>query len=513
LLILVRIVTRWGISVNKGYMATVLQPSSCYASIDDDFYDTFGSISDEAESDDDCWDDNDFVFEVDLFEFHYEDYAILLDQYYHSSSSPNFPGTMCYQDTSHNCAEAPQNKEIHRPSSKPLTSAVFAHTPSRVYNVLDRRHYMMTLRSLLASSDVLLQTQFTLLTTGPLPPKSSRSLLPNRRTSTYVSNMVTETNLSQLVIPSPSATPVFYMDTACSTSIVPVVTEVHAAQALETPLSVFAFSGVGAPVTHSGTTILGLPCLVVPESTTRLLSLSNVVDQGYSFVGDATGIRIFSTSGEAIIIGTRDESGLFICPAIAPQHLALNTVAHFTAEQRRRAQEAVHLHNLLLHPSDRVLVDALNNGNLLGCHLTAQDIRNARTLFGPCHGCITGKMTTAVAPTSLTEPAAFVGQHLHIDFIILEGRSIGGNYLVLTGIDEQSGYRVGIPTATKKRLPTLASLRSLISAFTKYNHSVKHITTDHERIFVSLQTDLASYGVRLTHTIPGRHESRVERSI
>ena len=86
---------------------------------------------------------------------------------------------------------------------------------------------MMTLRSLLASSDVLLQTQFTLLTTGPLPPKSSRSLLPNRRTSTYVSNMVTETNLSQLAIPSPSATPVFYMDTACSTSIVPVVTEVH----------------------------------------------------------------------------------------------------------------------------------------------------------------------------------------------------------------------------------------------------------------------------------------------
>ena len=108
---------------------------------------------------------------------------------------------------------------------------------------------MMTHQSLLESSDVLLQTQFTLLTTGPLPPKSSRSLLPNRRTSTYVSNMVTETNLSQLAIPSPSATPVFYMDTACSTSIVPVVTEVHAAQALETPLSVFAFSGVGAPVT------------------------------------------------------------------------------------------------------------------------------------------------------------------------------------------------------------------------------------------------------------------------
>lgn len=88
--------------------------------------------------------------------------------------------------------------------------------------------------------------------------------------------------------------------------------------------------------------------------------------------------------------------------------------------------------DLLNLASNRVLVvDDLNNCNLLGCHLTAQDVRNGRTLFVPCHGCITGKLTTAVAQTTSTEPAAFVDQHLHIDFIILEGRSIGG-ILVLT---------------------------------------------------------------------------------
>ena len=77
---------------------------------------------------------------------------------------------------------------------------------------------------------------------------------------------------------SPKINPFYYIGLAWSTIIAPFVQEVQAAQTIDSPLNDCALSGIGAPVTHSGSTLLGLPCFVALDSMTHLLSLPNVVD-------------------------------------------------------------------------------------------------------------------------------------------------------------------------------------------------------------------------------------------
>jgi hypothetical protein len=52
-------------------------------------------------------------------------------------------------------------------------------------------------------------------------------------------------------------------------------------------------------------------------------------------------------------------------------------------------------------------------------------------------------------PTSKSEPAREVGDHLHGDFIIVKNKSIGGNTIIFITVDEKSNYLVGIPLPTK----------------------------------------------------------------
>ena len=69
-----------------------------------------------------------------------------------------------------------------------------------------------------------------------------------------------------------------------------------------------------------------------------------------------------------------------------------HAVKHFSAEERSRAAEAFALCPKLGHPSDIYLSNSLNNGNFSSCHLTSQDLKNARDLFGPCLACLEGKI-------------------------------------------------------------------------------------------------------------------------
>jgi hypothetical protein len=65
---------------------------------------------------------------------------------------------------------------------------------------------------------------------------------------------------------------------------------------------------------------------------------------------------------------------------------------YLSAQERRRAVEARDLHNRMSHPSDKVLIRALDNGNIKNTELTSQDVRNALQLLGPCVPCLQGKM-------------------------------------------------------------------------------------------------------------------------
>ena len=62
-------------------------------------------------------------------------------------------------------------------------------------------------------------------------------------------------------------------------------------------------------------------------------------------------------------------------------------------------------HEGLAHPSDQVLIQMLNNGNIFNCKLTAKDVncKKAWEVLGICEGCIMGKMTNQLQPMSKLE--------------------------------------------------------------------------------------------------------------
>ncbi|CAK9856775.1 unnamed protein product [Sphagnum jensenii] len=69
-----------------------------------------------------------------------------------------------------------------------------------------------------------------------------------------------------------------------------------------------------------------------------------------------------------------------------------------------RAHDARSLHENSGHPSDGVLSNVLDNGNLRDCNLTSQDIRNMRSHFRPCQACFEGKATMPRGVPGLPPP-------------------------------------------------------------------------------------------------------------
>ena len=67
------------------------------------------------------------------------------------------------------------------------------------------------------------------------------------------------------------------------------------------------------------------------------------------------------------------------------------TKMYFTQEQQERASQAVALHKALGHPSDAALIVMLKSPSLMNCPLTASDLANARTIYGPCPECMEEK--------------------------------------------------------------------------------------------------------------------------
>ena len=54
----------------------------------------------------------------------------------------------------------------------------------------------------------------------------------------------------------------------------------------------------------------------------------------------------------------------------------------FTAEQRQRAALVPPIHEALNHPSDAALIEASNSPLLTNCPISAEDIANARVIYG-----------------------------------------------------------------------------------------------------------------------------------
>ena len=253
-----------------------------------------------------------------------------------------------------------------------------------------------------------------------------------------------------------------------------------------------------------------------PQAGADLLSLKLLLHEGGTFSGDSSCLTIYDKYGNVKINATDKGDGFWTCSyedlVNASETKAFQT-SHFSAEERERARRAFDLCKLTAHSGDTSLLMALDAGSFSHLDLTAQDLRNARNIFGPCTACLEGKMRAPPRESSNTAPANRVGEHLHADLIPLSGPSIGGNTYLLIAVDEKSSYVSMAPLKNKSSKCIADGFLGIVHFYNSYGHKVDRITTDDENNFNATKDSMAQHGVRLNTTPADMHERRCERYI
>ena len=95
----------------------------------------------------------------------------------------------------------------------------------------------------------------------------------------------------------------------------------------------------------------------------------------------------------------------------------------FTAEQRRRAVLVRPIHVALNHPSNAALIEASNSPSLTNCPISAEDIANARVIYGQCKDYAEGKPYPLKGRNETLERQDIIapGQLIHIDIVYANG--------------------------------------------------------------------------------------------
>jgi len=292
---------------------------------------------------------------------------------------------------------------------------------------------------------------------------------------------------------------------------------------VEQNATIRGISGHSLVTSHKGYLPVEGKSLCVPNADANLLSLKLLLKSGGRFEGDFKSMNVYHKNGELMLHAYDTGDGYWSCsyndlnnPHIVVYESSTNfeSVRHYSAEERVRAKEAFELCAKLGHPNDKYISNSLDFGSFDQCHLTSQDLRNARELYGVCPACLEAKIHDKATPNkSITTPAYAVGEHIHCDLIPLTIPSIGGNNFILFAVDEKSGYCIGIPLKSKSKKSLIQGFSILTQTFNAYKHRITLITTDDEKNFLSVRSDLASWLIKLTSTPANFHEKRAERYI
>jgi hypothetical protein len=194
------------------------------------------------------------------------------------------------------------------------------------------------------------------------------------------------------------------------------------------------------------------------------------------------------------------------CAYVAP-----TAAYHHTAEQRARCDRAESVHQLA-HLADDLICESLSYGQYRWANITGADVRLNRKLRGPCVQCVMGKMKQKHMSSSVSSPAANVGDMITFDLHALPVKSYGGNLNCLHSMDEFSGDIQITGTKGKSAVELFRAIMQLV--YRRYNahgHRVTHMMADSEPALLPVVAMLGEVGILLTFAPPGQHAQRIER--
>lgn len=263
--------------------------------------------------------------------------------------------------------------------------------------------------------------------------------------------------------------------------------------------------------------------ILLKRSTSNLLSVKELIQNGEYYEGDSAEFRLFNSSNQLVFRAPMNRKGYYTIatsellrvygrPRKSVQILHEDAI-FLNTDQRSRAAEARRLHVALGHPSDRAMIAMLDTNALVGCNLASQAVRDALTLFGPCPACLSGKMKDDPQPLSTTPPASRIGERVHMDIIPLTGVSIGGYTFGLLSKCAFSDYSVWIPLENKSTLHLCQALERLISFYLSYGYKIDHFFSDGENNLLACRTFVEARGCTLQSTPRHFHEKTIEARV
>jgi hypothetical protein len=344
---------------------------------------------------------------------------------------------------------------------------------------------------------------------------------------------------------------VFYFDSCASIHLTHDLDLLLNATPLDPPLKIGGI-GSGVSMTHVGVLhyLSAYPNVsktyYSPQATHNLLSMGLLQRHGFSYatsspshtvIRDPNGI-IFDQAvvqPNNLLQSSFDPSTLVVNYACAASYLSAVeqyrrhmkyacvmsyeerlqrvTTSHYTAEQRERCERVEAFHQGRgVHFSDDVFAEALHNGLHAELNLTPQDVRNNRRLRGPCPNCTAAKFKQQPMPTSQTEPASMVAQHLHIDIHEKTKKSPGGKLVAIRCSDDFSGdlqYESAISKNAEHLFDAIVAL--IHRRYTVHGHRVYIITADADPALEPLIPLFQSrMQIVLSLVSPGMHEHFIE---
>ena len=249
------------------------------------------------------------------------------------------------------------------------------------------------------------------------------------------------------------------LDTGCTQHLIRNKNLLTNIRKLKKPISVTGVCGTTTAEYEGEYKEFGT-ALYVPDSPLNLLSLqatAKYCDRKYNSDKDLFALSPYKT--KTIYHFTLDPSiRLYVCRMIdsrtnivaAPGMITVGS-HQFTPEQVRRAKEAHEIHVMSDHMHYDKLGVLMDNGGILNCPYTSKDLRNAKIIFGPCPGCMQGKMTEEAAPTTQEEPLAR-GVKLHLDIMYMHDGVSSKKAPFLVGVEDHDNYLIveKLPTRNMK---------------------------------------------------------------
>ena len=190
-------------------------------------------------------------------------------------------------------------------------------------------------------------------------------------------------------------------------------------------------------------------------------------------------------------------------------------IKQLSAEQRRRIQHAIDLHQQQAHPPDDQLCTELSTGKHPYSNLVASDIRLMRAHSGPCPHCLAARshQPDLHRSTSHSPPATQPGEVISFDPQLITHPVIDGYTQKIIMVDEFTGH-ISQPGTVKKTTQAIADAmtKTIATVFNANSHRTRLLHGDAESVNTSLKPPMGKIGIKVGTSIPGDHAQRAERS-